>query len=66
PLETTEKLVIEVEEFIRERLRKSEKEIAGGEDGVTNWMTFIGEGAPRFFLSYGPEQASPEYAILVI
>ena len=44
----------------------SPEEIEAGEDGVTNWATFIGEGAPRFFLSFNPEQASPEYAILLI
>lgn len=66
PLETTEKLAIEVEGFIERELRVSPEQIAAGEEGVTNWATFIGEGAPRFFLSYGPEQASPEYAILVV
>ena len=66
PLARTEEVAIEVEKFIADNLRRSAEEIAAGEHGVTNWATFIGEGAPRFFLSYGPEQASPEYAILVI
>lgn len=34
--------------------------------GVTTWATFLGEGAPRFYLSYGPEQASSNYAIMII
>lgn len=66
PLAQTEQVVVEVERFIAETLRKTPEEIELGEDGVTNWATFIGEGAPRFFLSYAPEFASPEYAILVI
>jgi multidrug efflux pump subunit AcrB len=66
PLAQTEEVVLEVERFIEENLRVSPEEIEAGEDGVTNWATFIGEGAPRWFLSYGPEQASPEYAILVV
>ncbi|MCP4200868.1 MAG: efflux RND transporter permease subunit [bacterium] len=66
PLARTEEVVLEVETFIKYNLVATPEEIEVGEDGVTNWATFIGEGAPRFFLSYGPEQASPEYAILVI
>jgi multidrug efflux pump subunit AcrB len=66
PLARTEEVVLEVERFISENLRVTPEEIAAGAEGVTNWASFIGEGAPRFFLSYGPEQASPEYAILVI
>jgi multidrug efflux pump subunit AcrB len=66
PLARTEEVVTEVEAFIEDNLRVTAEEIVAGEEGVTNWATFIGEGAPRFFLSYGPEQASPEYAILVV
>ncbi len=66
PLARTEEVAIEVEEFIKYNLVATSEEIEAGENGVTNWATFIGEGAPRFFLSYGPEQASPEYAILVV
>lgn len=66
PLARTQSVVEEVEDFIAGTLVASADEIAAGREGVTNWATFIGEGAPRFFLSYGPEQASPEYAILVV
>jgi multidrug efflux pump subunit AcrB len=66
PLAQTEEVVLEVEKFIEENLRVSPEQIEAGEEGVTNWATYIGEGAPRWFLSYGPEQASPEYAILVV
>ncbi|MFQ5526340.1 MAG: efflux RND transporter permease subunit [Thermoanaerobaculia bacterium] len=66
PLARTEEVAIEVERFIEQSLRATPEEIEAGRHGVTNWATFIGEGAPRFFLSYGPEYASPEYAILVV
>ncbi|MDH3744611.1 MAG: efflux RND transporter permease subunit, partial [Acidobacteriota bacterium] len=66
PLSKTEEVALEVEQFIETNLRVSTDEIAAGTEGVTNWATFIGEGAPRFMLSYGPEYASPEYAILVV
>jgi multidrug efflux pump subunit AcrB len=66
PLARTEALVEEVETFMKENLLLTREEIDGGEEGIVNWAGYIGEGAPRFFLSYGPEQASPEYAILLV
>ena len=35
-------------------------------EGVVNWGTFVGEGAPRFSLGYSPEQSAPNYAILLV
>jgi multidrug efflux pump subunit AcrB len=55
PLEATEQVAIQVENFLGRELG----------DLVTTWSTFIGAGAPRFVLSYAPEQSSPDYAILV-
>ncbi len=66
PLATTEKLVLDVERFVRDELLVTAQEIATGETGVVNYATFIGEGAPRFILSFSPEQSSPEYAIMVL
>jgi multidrug efflux pump subunit AcrB len=66
PLVRTEELVLQVEEYLEDTMLVGPEEVEAGKDGVTDWAAFIGEGAPRFFLSYGPEQASPEYAILVI
>ncbi len=62
PIERTESVVQELEQFIQEHL------LIGPErpDGVTNWAAFIGEGAPRYILSYGPEQASPGYAYMLL
>ena len=36
------------------------------EDGITNWGVFIGQGAPRFQLSFSPEPPSPDYALFII
>ncbi len=66
PLSATEALVVEVEGFLREELLLAPADLAAGDEGVVNWASFIGEGAPRFFLSYTPEPASPEFAVLVI
>ena len=35
-------------------------------EGIINWATFIGQGGPRFLLSYSPKQMAPEYAIMLI
>ena len=66
PLARTEQVVEEVEGFMGENLLLTAEEIEEGREGVINWAGYIGEGAPRFILSYGPEQASPEYAILLV
>jgi multidrug efflux pump subunit AcrB len=35
-------------------------------EGIINWSTYIGQGAPRFVLNYNPEPLKPEYAIMVV
>ena len=35
-------------------------------EGVTNWVTFVGTGGPRFYLSYVPEPGSPDYAFSIL
>jgi multidrug efflux pump subunit AcrB len=66
PLEATEKIVLEVEEFMSEQLWINSDDADAGKEGILNWAAFVGEGAPRFILSFNPEQASPEYAILLV
>jgi len=38
----------------------------GGAEGITDWVSFVGNGGPKFKLSYNPGLASPEYAILLL
>ena len=35
-------------------------------EGVTNWVTFVGNGGPRFHVSYVPEPESPDYAFSIL
>ncbi len=35
-------------------------------EGVTNWVTFVGDGGPRFYVSHIPEPYSPDYAFSII
>ncbi len=60
-IERNEQIVYEIEDFIRREL------MVGGErpEGVTRWSTYIGEGGPRFVLTYSPEPPSPEYSFLL-
>ena len=66
PLEATEEVVAAAETFVSENLLVDRRQIEAGEEGIINWASFIGEGAPRFMLSFNPELASPEYAIMLI
>ncbi|HXV62446.1 MAG TPA: efflux RND transporter permease subunit [Vicinamibacteria bacterium] len=62
PLGLTESVVTELESYMENELSVD----AGREGGITNWASFIGEGAPRFFLSYTPTPPTPEFAILLV
>ena len=66
PVAKTEELVRDFERFMIENLLIDRERIEAGEEGIVNWATYIGEGAPRFILSYAPEYASPDYAILLV
>ena len=62
PIERAESVVRELEQFMQEHLAVGPQRPVG----VTNWAAFIGEGAPRYILSYGPKQATPGYAYMLI
>ena len=34
-------------------------------EGIISWSTYVGQGAPRFVLPYGPKPSSPEYAYML-
>lgn len=59
-IETTLSDVALIEKFIKDKYMKdSNKE-------VVNFVTFIGESAPRFWLSYNQELASSEYSTILV
>ena len=55
-VERTNEIVASVDNFIQTELS----------EGVTDWSAYVGRGAPRFTLSYGPEQTRPEYAYMIL
>lgn len=57
-IEETRRFAEEFDSFVREELAGNPER----PDGVVSWSTYVGQGAPRFTLTYGPEPPSPEYA----
>ena len=64
PIERTEQAVRQLDRFIEDELRGNAE--VNGEHKVENWVSFIGEGAPRYVLTYAPEMPSPEYAYVML
>ena len=48
--------------FLAQNLKASELR----ESGVTSWISYIGQGGPRFVLNHTPEPASPNYSLFII
>lgn len=61
-LEATEQVTHSIEEFIEAELAVNEQRT----DGVTNWVSYVGSGGPRFLLTHNPKPASSHYALMVI
>lgn len=59
-VEETDRYVRDLDRFIEEQLKATPER-----PGVVNWSSYVGEGAPRFYLSYAPEPPTPEYAFLL-
>ena len=80
-IKKTEEVMKEMDAFIEKELKVPSKKLktsfiqnimSGGtiekyeKEGILSWGTFIGESAPRFYLSFSPELSSPEYAFILI
>jgi multidrug efflux pump subunit AcrB len=61
-IQRTDEVVAAFEDYVATNYRKGPDD----EEGVTNWGSFIGTGAPRYILTYSPEQTTPEYAYLIM
>ncbi|WP_072681267.1 efflux RND transporter permease subunit [Arcobacter sp. LA11] len=62
-IETTRDNVLQIEEYIKNKYMKQELE---EKNKVVNFTSFIGESAPRFWLSYDQELASVEYSTILV
>jgi multidrug efflux pump subunit AcrB len=67
PLAKTEKMVRQIEDYIASELM-AELDDDGNvvKDGVVSWASFVGSGAPRYFLSYEQEQESSSYTYVLM
>ncbi len=61
-LAATERVTRQIESFITEELKTTTK----NDVGVTNWVSYIGNGGPRFLLTHNPKPTSSNYALMVI
>ncbi len=63
PLSKTQAVVADIEGYLSsEQMADSANDV----EGVTSWSSFLGEGAPRYTLGYGPSPPAPEYAYMLI
>ena len=60
-IETTQEVIADVDEHIQETYYAP----AGGGARIRNWLTFIGEGGPRFQLSLNPPNPNPANSFLI-
>jgi multidrug efflux pump subunit AcrB len=61
-LAATERVTKQVESYIRDELQINQER----ESGVTNWVTYVGNGGPRFLLTHNPKPISSNYALMIV
>ncbi|MCG7562601.1 MULTISPECIES: efflux RND transporter permease subunit [Pseudoalteromonas] len=61
-LSATEAMVKDMEAFLLRDLKVNETR----EQGVTDWVSYVGNGGPRFLLTHTPEPASSNYALMIV
>jgi multidrug efflux pump subunit AcrB len=64
-IERTENVIKVIEQYMQEEMTV-ENPVDENMEGVINWSTYIGQGAPKFLLSYNPEQRAPEYGMMLV
>jgi len=63
PLKRMEAVVQQIENFMQAEMMADPKQ---DREGLVNWVSYIGSGAPRYMLPYSPEAPSPEYTYMLI
>ncbi len=62
PIERTDEVVAEIERYLLDNLMAEQNDGVG----ITSWGAFIGQGAPKFMLSYNPEPTDPAYGFVLV
>jgi multidrug efflux pump subunit AcrB len=65
-IETTEAVITDIETFMQQYLFVSEQEIMKGKQGLRHWVSFIGQGAPRYTLSASPEPLNAHHTSMIL
>jgi len=60
-IERTKTVISEIEAMTKAKLVVSDNQL----EGITNWVSYIGYGGPRFILPYNPEPTSSNYAVMI-
>ncbi len=60
-IEASQQIINDVDEFVRKTYYVPQT----GEPAIRNWLTFIGEGGPRFQLSLNPPDPNPANTFLI-
>ena len=70
-VERTAEVVEAIDRFVARELRADAVRPPAGAgeprpEGVTNWITFVGNGGPRFYTAHVPESSSAEHAFTIL
>ncbi len=58
----TNRVIASVENYLKENHMVNDER----KEGVTNWFSVIGKGAPRFILSYSPEPPAINFGTIIV
>ncbi len=61
-IETTERVVDNIEQYIRDNLRTGQDRV----EGVVSWSSYIGQGAPKYDMGYFAPESTPNAAHVLI
>ncbi|MGP9800621.1 efflux RND transporter permease subunit [Rheinheimera sp. NSM] len=61
-IQSTQAVAADLEAYMTEQLLQQE----GRQHGITNWVTYIGNGGPRFILSHNPKPSGNNYALMIV
>jgi len=61
-IQSTEAVVSDLGSYLTEELQVNSERL----NGITSWISYIGNAGPRFILSHNPKPSSNNYALLVV
>ncbi len=61
-IEETQRVSRQIEAYMARELSQNEQ----NSEGITNWITYVGSGGPRFLLTHSPKPSSSYFALFVV